>query len=192
MYDKLIANGYSSSLSGVVISSITTQEVTPTHMPSIMISTSSPSLLPTVLPTVNPSVHDLGSIRKNSQNTTIIIASTVSAGILVLVIIFSYFRHKNKTKKLLAGLSIMPIEAVNDTDLNASNKINLKSPSSYIFDFINRLSNLLRPKSSLQILPSPSVSLPIQSILNHSNSSQFHISSSIEVLDSIKNDLICR
>ena len=178
-------------MSGIVISSITTEEVTPTHMPSIMISTLSPSVHPTAIPTVNPSVHDSGSIRKDSQNTTIIIASTVSAGILVLVIIFSYFRHKNKTK-LLAGLSIMPIEAVNHTDLNASNKINLKSPSSYIFDFINRLSNLLRPKSSLQILPSPSVSLPIQSILNHSNSSQFHISSSIEVLDSIKNDLICR
>ena len=183
MYDKLKANGYSSSLSGVAISSIIAQEVTPTHMPSIH---------PTVIPTVNPSVLDLGSVRKDSQNTTIIIASTVSAGILVLVIVFSYFRHKNKAK-LLAGLSIMPIEAINDSDLNASNKINLKSSSSYISNFICRLlSNLLRPKSSLQIVPSSSVGLPIQSILNKSNSSRFHISSSIEVLDPIKNDLICR
>jgi hypothetical protein len=178
-------------LIGVAISSIIAQEVTPTHMPSIMISTSSPSVHPTVIPTVNPSIHDSGSIRKDSHNTTIIIASTVSAGILVLVIVFSYFRHKNKAK-LLAGLSIMPIEAINDSDLNASNKINLKSSSSYRFDFIGRLSNLLRPKSSLQIVPSSSAGLPIQSILNKSNSSRFHISSSIEVLDPIKNDLICR
>ena len=150
---------------------------------------------PSVHPTPIPSALDLGNIRKKNdgQNTTIIIASTVSAGIvLVLVIIItSYFRHKSKAK-LLAGLSIMPIEAINESDLNASNKINLKSSSSYIFDFIVRISNLLRPKSSLQIQPSPSAGLPIQCISNNSNSNQFNLSPSIEVLDPIKNDLIFR